>query len=571
MSLGKAALPAAGDRIKDGKRGGAAAVDAAPTMPAVTPMAASPAPADCAHSSCRAAARQRRADLSRTGRGEASPPRPSRPPRQDRLEYPHKVSASQTQGGQSVTGPRFSTIPQVTGASRGLAQPISGTQYIAAETALGVAAQGWRAAGSKVGLARTSGGNIVSGALVRGRSAVTGDEAHPSVAITGEADQRLEDDITPRAADAGQEAAQFRRQADPHGVTALGTNLGRSAGSVGSRHRERTPALEASHAGLAITGSAVGRSQRVTGDEDGACREITGSQYLTPARRQVHCGGPQPTIPGHDRADPVSGAKVKVSETWGGSAITGIDVEHDPRVTGEAPGTCAVITGSPYQGATSTAGWCEAEVSGQAASRLARHMSVRPITGDAPAHIDAVTGTARGATRSITGTPYYRESTAAMELADRPVAAIDAGFSVGSPQRSAHLRVDPARGGRITGVFALAEDKITGNAEFHFRPRRGSDPDAASPRDRITGEGRTGGPTVTGHAWSGGSSVTGVDGHFAAARNPSLRTGKPGAFAGATVFKAEAPREEARPLVSGMFGFSAGASARVTLSGGAQG
>ena len=195
----------------------------------------------------------------------------------------------------------------------------------------------------------------------------------------------------------------------------------------------------------------------------------------------------------------------------------------------------------------------------------------RPITGDTPIHAERITGTARGAARSLTGTPYYRPSAPPIEPPANPVAALDAGFSVASPQRLAHLRGDRPNAGRITGSFAQGENKITGAAEFHFKARQPADASGPAPRERITGEGRSSGPAVTGDAWARHGRVTGVEGAFAVDRNPSLRAGKPGPFAGAAVFKAEASHEEPKQLVTGMFGFASKTSAKVTLSGGAQG
>ncbi len=566
MSQGKTALPAAQDRAREAKRAPAPA--AAPVVSA-QPVPPPPALAESSqgHASCREAAKARRADLSRHGRGAAPAAGPSRPPRQGVLDYAPKVVASPTQRGQSVTGLRATNVAPVTGAGRGGDLPISGTQYIGADGG------GWRPAGLKVGLVRTSGGVIVSGTLVRGKAPVTGDEAGASVAITGEADQRLDDDLTPRPDGGVSPGGQFRRQADPHGVAAFGGNLARSAGAVGSRQRARGPALEATESGLAITGSALGRSGRVTGDEDGACRAVTGSQYLSPARLQAQCGGPAPGPTGHDRLDPVTRGKVKVSRTFAGQRITGVDVEHDPRVTGEAPGSCQIVTGSPYQGVLTAAGWCDGAVVDEAEGRLIRRPSTAAVTGDAPGPGGPVTGTSRGAARSITGTRYEVAISAAAPPA-QPVAAIDAGFSVYSPQRAAHLRavVSPESrpGGRITGAFAQGQDKVTGNTEFLFRARQAPAQESEAARNRITGEGRPG-RGITGDAWSDHSIVTGVTGAFATERNPSERAGDPRPFAGARAFKSDASREEPKQLVTGMFGFSSKTSAKVTLSGGAQG
>jgi len=546
--------------------------------PSVTPKDAPeavevpPAPSPSG-SSGRELARARRAAMALRGRGEAPAATLARPPRQGTLDYAPKVAVSPTQGGQRVTGLRIGRGAQVTGDEPGTNLPISGTQYVGTDS--GIA----RPAAPKVGQARTAGGLIVSGTLVRGRTRITGDEAGESITITGEADQRIDDDLTPRDGFAPSASAQFQRQANPHGHSVFGTNLGRSVRTIGSRERDRTRAIEVTEGGQPITGSAVGRSARVTGDEDGACRAITGDQYLTPARAQAECGnGAGGTAPaeliGAARRDPVTLSKVTQSQTWGGQRVTGPSVEHRPNVTGDEPGSCATITGTPYQGPNTAYGWCDPQAAQAAEARNVARPSGAPVTGDAPVNApDVVTGTERGAGREITGTPYYREALPAAEPKDA-LAAIARRFTIRTPQREAQLRADrgavqaPSAAARITGTFALGQGKVTGAVEFAFQPRPAAEKPAHT---RITGEGRTQGLPITGDAWREQGNVTGTEGYIAAERNPSQRAGKPHAFASAGLFKSKGHHEEPRQIVTGMVGWTAKSAAKVTLSGGAQG
>jgi len=516
LSAGKAALPPSGERVRTGERSAATPAIAAPAAPTPAPAVPAPAPAPAppavggtlngrllsiqrrrlasggkaallagtapnasvpaapraapehvgvaaasCDASCREQARARRAALSKHGRGSAEAAAPSRPPRQGSIEFAPKVTDSTTQSGQRVTGLRIGAGPQVTGDERGTAQPVSGTQYIGTETAAA-----WRAGGPKVGQSRTPGGLIVSGTQVRSKVRITGDEAGANVAITGEADQRLDDDLTTRRAESGSAMAQFQRQADPHGQSVFGGNLGRNARGVGSRDRQRQMAVEATESGLSITGSAVGRSVRVTGDETGACRGITGTQYLAPARAQAECGGsaggsaPAALI-GASRADPVTGAKVSVAQSWGGQRVTGVDIEHNRLVTGDAPGACAAITGTPYQGPSTTHGWCDPSQAAAVEAKLPRRPARVAVTGDAPLHDANITGTARGAARDISGTPYYRENVVPA-VVEAPVCAIDERFSVRSPQRQAHLAAGGTQGGASPDPSPLARTRSPG-------------------------------------------------------------------------------------------------------------
>jgi len=125
--------------------------------------------------------------------------------------------------------------------------------------------------------------------------------------------------------------------------------------------------------------------------------------------------------------------------------------------------------------------------------------------------------------------------------------------------------------GRITGAFAVSDDRVTGNREFMFRPRSNRE----GTQSAVTGEGRTDGRTVTGSAaaWTDNDRVTGTGGYIAAGRNPSEGGGGTSGWAGAGRFKDLAtpggPRQTQN--VTGLSGWSTKAAARVTLSGGAQG
>jgi hypothetical protein len=587
LSAGKAALPPAAERVRNGERTAAlpasvATVSAAPSTSgngvAPLPGAKHSATEPCADDCCNGAARARRAFQSMRGRGDAPAAPPSRPPREGRLQYAAKVVASTTQGRQTVTGSRIGHGSQVTGVEPGAGLPVSGTQYIGRES--GYAAV---PVGPKVGLSRTLNGGVISGSQIRSKIAITGDEAGSNIRITGESDQHPDDDLTERRESGGYASAQFQRQAEPHGHTVFGTNLGRSLRQAGSRARERSAALETTERGLAITGSAVGRASRMTGDEDGACRHVTGDQYLSPARAQAECGGagggtaaPAAMGMGMVRRDPVTGGKVGVATTWAEQRITGTDVEHDPRVTGDMQGSCSVITGTHYHGPRTLHAWCDPAVGEAAQRQVPRKPATTAVTGDTPLNDDSVTGTHRGATRDITGTRYFFNDEATPPSED-VVAAINEKFSVTSPQRAAQLRADraavdaPSAAGRITGAFAIEPKKLTGNLEFTFRPRHAAEPEATPGRSRISGEGRTAGQRISGASWGDQSNVTGTEGFTAVERNPSERNGKPHAFAGAVQFKSKAVKEDPKQLVTGMFGWSSSSSAKVTLSGGAHG
>jgi hypothetical protein len=417
---------------------------------------------------------------------------------------------------------------------------------------------------------------------------ITGDEAGEHLPITGEADQKFHDDLTPRS-DGTFRPAQFPRRADPHGATAVGTRLGAQRGTAPVSGDRPWYPLENTDDGLPVTGTAVGRSGRVTGNEAGACRPITGDQYQN--LYSSECGGVGGgTAPAahlnRGRLDPVTAGKVTVAQTWGGQFVTGPSVEHRPNVTGDEPGSCRPVTGTPYQGPSTVFGWCEPDERDPAAQRLESRPEGVAVTGDVPMYAKTVTGIERGYRNDITGSSYYGEMRPAEPAADDetrwqafsvPVALarrLAGSESDGAATQETGDAAPPAScvPGRITGSFAIGGGKVTGNNEFLFRPRLNRD---ARQPVAVTGEGETEGRTITGSpaAWTHHDRVTGTEGYIAAGRNPSEGGGGSQGWAGARRFKNLAtpgwPGEGAR--VTGRVGGSPKDAARVTVSGGAQG
>jgi hypothetical protein len=516
----------------------------------------------------------RRAGASRLRRAGISRPQP-----QGQVAYAPKVIVSPTERGQRVTGLRIGPGVRVTGDEPGAALPVTGTQYVAADGSAPA-----MSAGPKVGHVRTPQGLVVSGTTVRSKVPITGDEVGEHLPITGEADQKLDDDLTPRP-DGAYRPTQFPRRADPHGATAVGTRLGPQRGIAPASGDGPWLPLENTDKGWAVTGTAVGRSGRVTGNEAGSCRPITGDQYQN--LYSSECGGfGGGTAPAahlnRPRLDPVTGGKVTVAQTWRGQVVTGPNVEHSPNVTGDEPGSCRPLTGTPYQGPSTAFGWCEPDQGESAARRLDPRPEGVAVTGDLPTTAEKVTGTERGERNDITGSSYYGEMRPAEPAVDDatrwqafsvPV-ALARRLAGGEGDGAATQEAPPASciSGRITGAFAVGEGKVTGNNEFLFRPRLNRD---ARRPVAVTGEGEIEGREITGSpaAWRPHDKVTGTEGYIAAGRNPSEGGGGPTAWAGARRFKnlatPGAPSEGAK--VTGRVGGSPKDAAKVTVSGGAQG
>jgi hypothetical protein len=88
----------------------------------------------------------------------------------------------------------------------------------------------------------------------------------------------------------------------------------------------------------------------MTGDEAGSCRNVTGDDYIGEEQFSAFCSTkPEP----QDR-------KVGVSKTAGGESVTGSMTGRSFRVTGDEPGTCKAVTGTPYAGSEQLDAYCEA-------------------------------------------------------------------------------------------------------------------------------------------------------------------------------------------------------------------
>ena len=471
---------------------------------------------------------------------------------------PAKVRVSATTHGNRVTGNEVGRSEKVTGDEPGTCKNVTGTEYISANQSAAYCG-GANPSPRKVGHSQSQQGRRISGVMVGQSSNVTGNEAGANRSLTG--DQYLGSDPLPE---------------------------GRPATKVG---------LSETLAGTGVTGTLVGRSSAVTGDEFGSCHRVTGNQYLSSEQFTSFCGAKQEA----------QAPKVGFSVTQKNLVVSGTQTGRSERVTGDEPGTCKAVTGTPYAGLEQAGQYC-----GTPAVQAIRERTpsrpgtpAAPMTGIQPGIGGVMTGAERGACEVISGTPYIGgDQLAAACGADAPAGADSHGqsdsgspwtsFSVVSPARAAQQQRDTKSsvtgtayedGQRITGPFDLAGGKVTGTEQFRFdnrefqnrqqqtrqfqpttiAPKVEKEP-AAKPASRVTGEGSS--TKVTGDDWDRGDHVTGTEGISARRRNPT-RSGP---------MSVMAPRENKRneeiewPMsrVTGSSG-STDKGSLITLSGGARG
>jgi hypothetical protein len=384
-----------------------------------------------------------------------------------------------TAKGQVVSGVVVGLSNQVTGDEPGADRAITGTGYSQPADASGAPA--------KVAVTHTAQGKPVTGTAVGHTVKITGDETGACRGITG---------TEYLAAEQFQDLCSTTPPTTPRKVSVMstrgnqpvsGTEVGRSAkvtgdetGScrqiTGSQYYKsgdfgdlcnvtgpRKVGAMQTLAGRTVTGTEVTPSPKMSGDEAGGCIPVTGSDYVG-AQQQAACAGSTQVAPV---------AKVAVDQTWRGQPVTGAYVGRSPRVTGAESGGCAPISGTPYIGRGQYDSFCEspALLAQEARIRSKAMIPSTTVTGDRPgAGGSVMTGDERGACEPISGTPYVGADNVATQCPTsgrfvsraqawvepaRPPAPMD--FSISTPARTASRQ----RLSEVTGA-AYSSDRITG-------------------------------------------------------------------------------------------------------------
>jgi hypothetical protein len=488
------------------------------------------------------ALREQRSRNGKAGEKKSEPCGRSRPNKQTKntaaQDAPWKVGASETSHGQTVTGTMVGRSESVTGDEPSTCRPVTGTEYMGADIFRKFCQIDAGKQPRKVSVSPTSRGNRVSGTEL-GRSAkVTGDEPGTCKRVTGnEYVGAMQSEIF-CGTKAEKSPAKIISSETRKGKTVTGNNVGRSSkltGDESGANRELTGTQymqrgngkapekvgnSATLRGGAVTGTMVGRSELVTGDEPGSCRNVTGDDYIGQEQYSGFCKtAPKPT----DR-------KVGQSQTLKGKEVTGTMTGRGERVTGDESGTCKAVTGTPYAGAEQYQSYCKSDDAGLAAAR-ARRQRATPgavMTGLQPGIGGKLTGAHKGACEPLTGTQYVGAdqfsqvcpaSPAEPGSPDfpQPIGGTPWGkFSVESPNHAAqtdevHAGVTGTQyeQGYITGPFGKATGKVTGTEEARFgRGNGNSVPTLPETSEMIEGRVKS---RVTGEGMDAGLRVTGDD------------------------------------------------------------
>ena len=535
-------------------------------------------------------------------------------------DAPWKVGASETSHGQTVTGTMVGRSTGVTGDEPSTCRTITGTEYLGADIFREFCKTDIAQSSRKVMVTSTGRGNTVSGSEP-GRSAkVTGNEPGTCKRVTGSqyvsAGQMNE--FCGTSIEAGPSkitSAETRK-----GKTVTGNNAGRSGKVTGDEYGSKreltgTSVMQSRNGGHApakvgksatlrggqVTGTMVGRNKNVTGDEPGSCRNVTGDDYIGEEQYNTFC----------ETTPKVTDRKVGVSSTLKHMIVTGTMTGRDSKVTGDEPGTCKVVTGTPYAGAETYKDYCD---TGSASTARARTQQRRatpgmPVTGLQPGIGGKMTGADKGACEPLTGTPYVGSDQFVNACPSVPADSSSpdfpqpmenvpwAQFSVNAPSHASQTATEHRavagtqyesavtgtqyEKGHITGPFGKAGGKVTGTEEARFgNGGFGNGSHAPVPtysaqlvderiKSRISGEGQDAGIRITGDDWDRNERVTGTEGLSATRRNPTRRgSGDPMAM------RLVSKRNEELPVPNSKVTGGSGNTEKgslITYSGGARG
>lgn len=350
----------------------------------------------------------------RAGLSNSAASRPSgRLKTRDVQQIPIKVEEGHTLSGQTVTGTMVERSLKVTGNEPGSCRSITGTEYIGTEqfqTICGVRAE---PGVPKVETSRTLREQRITGIALGRSTKSTGDEAgvcHPVTGTEYLSAERFQQFCGTHPAPSPEKVALVSTDKGmtvsgslvdrPRKIT--GAEYGSDQSITGTRYgrppeSDNAPdkiAITHTGSGKTVTGTLVGRSERLTGDEAGSCRAITGTEYLSAEQFRDLCHTNAPAVP----------RKVSVMSTRGAQAISGAAVDRSSKVTGNEVGSCRAITGSQYYTTADFAGLCDS--SGPNKVSTMHTLAGRVITGSEVAPSPKLTGDESYGCKSVTGTDY---------------------------------------------------------------------------------------------------------------------------------------------------------------------
>ncbi len=478
-----------------------------------------------------------------------------------------KVGLSETSRGQNVTGTMLGRNLSITGTEASTCRDVTGIEYLEANVYKEFCKSEPSKSITRSGMSSTNKGNSITGNRVNRSLRVTGDEPGSCKNITGTDYISVEDS----------DKFCTTTSSAPTMIVSGATNI-------------------TTRKGKTITGDSVGNTGILTGADAGAGMEPTGAQYTLGSNNgrsstkrymdEVKSDGGSARVSLGDK-------KVSFSETFNGPVISGnIDGRTD-LITGNEPGVCNAITGTPYSGLDDYSS-CNQEAFDEASKRAQRKLTGfgKSLTGIQPSVGGTMTGDKKGACEEVTGTPYVGEGQIA-EICNNLESHANSdsdnldgdfkNFSINSPGHASKTmdkdfaeHINSSKN-HITGSFEMGSEIVTGTDDERFgaQPKLGDrnmlNGGTVNNRvkSRVSGEGMDVTLKITGDDWDRGDRITGTEGLSATVRNPSIR-GPRNAMINRTICKEKNDAPHPTNLVTGSSGNYKEGSL-ITYSGGARG
>ncbi|MFC1751491.1 CsoS2 family carboxysome shell protein, partial [Pseudomonadota bacterium] len=244
------------------------------------------------------------------------------------------------------------------------------------------------------------------------------------------------------------------------------------------------------------SGGKVGGASVLTGIDAGSCRNVTGSEYLGREHFASQC----------DTTPEPSAAKVSHSQTQRGTVISGPKASRAEKVSGNEKGTCSAVTGTPYAGMETFESYCSTAEQRESRSRSVmpdRQAGGKDITGIQPGLANKqMTGGETGACQAVSGTPYLAASEVKEVCGAAPAVMGDADFPQPlSEVASGQFSLVPSVAGVANVVSKAVERKQPASVAPARTPISGG----------VTGTGYEGQDSITGTFSMGKGKVTGTE------------------------------------------------------------
>ena len=373
-------------------------------------------------------AKLKREERCSVGRGSSESCRPSGRIRPGKA--PSKVEIGTTLSGQSVSGTLVEQTSKTTGSESGTCKTVTGTEYLGTEQYQELCSAAPAPKEPKVNESTTSNGQTMTGSLVESTSKVTGTESGSCTAITG-SEYLSYDHFSNSCSNQGSvnSPAKVIEATSKKNLVITGADEARTNATTGSESRSNgvvtgsdysvapysksngSTKVDVNHTnrGSVISGGEHSSALGVTGDAQGSCKHVTGTEYVSNERFVANCG---------DRA-PLTPSKVSVDTTRKGMGVTGNMMDRDEKVSGNESGTCQKLTGSQYDSSANRA-MCDQRSNkvNHTHTITGNHVSGTEVNGS-----PKLTGDDYGMCLGVTGNEYVSKESFEQRCNSVPMAA----------------------------------------------------------------------------------------------------------------------------------------------------